>query len=223
MQRERKNERKTDEDVLKYIDWRSKEKPRVAQTSPLVVPEELQATVIVKPYRRPSTVEEMDYRDDLQAQLPSVAANPYEDLKACMPCESVKNNFVKSGQNEGGDIGENCEISENIAKCIPESSKNELSLASWRNEDVLAEKNSERLSLADTEPGLASEGGNKPPAEKADTGLSLAECENVTRLHEMGLAIEKSEIGLSLAECDTRLPEWGVTRSCESVAKAEKT
>ena len=71
-----------------------------------------------------------------------MAANPYEDSKVCMPCESVKNNFVKSGQNEGGDIGENCEISVNIAKCIPESSNNELSLVSWRNEDVLAEKNS---------------------------------------------------------------------------------
>ena len=47
MLRERMNGSKTDEDVLKYIDWRSKEKPRVAQTSPLVVPEELQATVIV--------------------------------------------------------------------------------------------------------------------------------------------------------------------------------
>ena len=64
-------------------------------------------------------------------------------------------------------------------------------------------------------------GGNKTPAEKADTGLSLAECENVTRLHEMGQASEKSEIGLSLAECDTRLPEWGQTESCETVPKAE--
>ena len=175
-------------------DWRQQEKPRVAQTSPPVVPQEMQATVLVKPYRRPSTI----YRENLQAQLPSVAANPCEDLKACMPSERVMNKSVKDGQNEGGYINEGCENSENIAKSMPESSNIELSLASWGKEDVLAGKDPEMLSLAENEPGIASEGGNKLQAEKED-GLSLAECENVTRLLEMGLAAEKTEIGLSLA------------------------
>ena len=94
------------------------------------------------------------------------------------------------------------------------------------NEDELAKKTSEGLSLANkggyectdektdsvtrcTELGLASGWGTKPPAEKTDSGLSLAECGSVTRLAELGLAsgweieppAEKTDSGLSLAKC----------------------
>ena len=50
--RERMNKSEIDEYVVKYMDWGVEEKPRVAQTSPPAVSEELQATVLPKPYRR---------------------------------------------------------------------------------------------------------------------------------------------------------------------------